>query len=64
MKVFVVMGGHYYEGVSAWTMRTFSSRESAKAYSNKLTTDGIKLEDLEKPDIFNFGQIYEQEVED
>ena len=64
MKVYVTLGGMYYEGVSTWTMRTFSSRESAKAYSNKLITDGIKLEDLENPDIFNFGQIYEQEVED
>lgn len=61
MKVYVVLGGYDYEGFSGWTMKTFSSKGSAEAYSLRMTTTGI-IDDGDTY-IFDHSEVFEQEVE-
>ena len=62
MKVYVAMGGYDGEGCSTLSMRTFMTRESAEAWVELLTTDGIEDQYGSPPDIYYYGEVFEQEV--
>jgi hypothetical protein len=62
MKVYVVMGGFAYEGLSEITMRTFADRIPAETYVETLTKHGI-IDQSGLIQVYECAEIIEQDVE-
>ena len=41
MKLFIVSGGHNYEGYNCWSIRWFRSYKQAEEYGDQLVKDKI-----------------------
>lgn len=65
MKVFVVMGGFGYDGdYKGRSIRVFNTKESADNYIHTLTAVGIYNDYSKEIDKYDWGSVFEQEVED
>lgn len=63
MKVYVVLGGCFYEDYRIKTMKVFSSIEEAKKYEHTLTVDGFYDEYYDNTVKYDYADIFEQEIQ-